>query len=1018
MSLYEDNNLPGVFTEVVAQVGEDYDTSQFGTGDSVCIIGTAFNGPTGKVVKVYSPAHGKYIFGGSFNPSDRKEATLTAGIQDAWDRGCRTIYAVRIGGKEIYKDYQLAVDSSFKLRVSGLFPSNANKQLALAFVNGENGDDEGSIKIFKNSDRATVKEKKYGFVESASQILVNDIQLSAKGLDMNSELVDLIKAVNEHQFNNVLKLSIVDEEGNDVTLSSREAKALKVSDMFKGIYLIGRGPNKKGFVDTEVILDTDKEGKLVKKIVKNTNSSKDYPLFSIAKDLDKLLDVPSLKEYGFLTVQGRIDELFEDDGVDYEEVDMSLYEAYEKLGSGFAINAEINFRESTSRSALKPKVVEVTDKSRRISAIKGGLYSMLENLEVDYRVLLGFNADDKIKGRLPKPKDFKISKPNEVEVVANTMKIVPIVNKEDFTAAKHYKVSIVGNSEIPSIRNSEVEIGKVVREASIITKASIDALNSTDALDRKTAKEGSLFLVPFSSGQGPVVPPGPGEGEGSGEGSGEEQLPAKSKKKKSAPVAPEQFELFIYTNGKLVSMHKTVSSSLSVDANPIFGELIYSGGKLYKATAPVYKNGELKVLFAPVINLTDAVTAGKNYITVSMDKDIFSVVKVSEATQGGDPLACEVIGTCEQVFRDDEDILYTSISTEYSDSEIAFGNSSTFNEIKIVTNQYDYMTIEELAKSLNDDKDFAKLFKAEILNETEAQSYVEDILGADLVLECAGAADRETGYDASKLIRFRTTDNFARQLAQHCAYTSLKTIPTHGIIGVSPLLNTSLESVDRKVQALMDLQLESTLVAKKENGQDMLNKDSIPTHVGSNISVTVCQYPVVTAENYTYISNLAAGYAGMVSKLPIDQSSTNQPISIPRPTIMFNQYHLKNLTNSGFVTVKDSEVKGLAITDGVTMAPISDVFRRLANRRVMNAIDNILRVVCEPYIGKQNSIANQNSLRTDIKSRLEAVKDKLIEGYEFRMDIDSSTKQLGKINIFYRIVPIYEIKEIKNNITI
>ena len=27
-----------------------------------------------------------------------QEATLVANIQDAWERGCRTIYAVRVGG--------------------------------------------------------------------------------------------------------------------------------------------------------------------------------------------------------------------------------------------------------------------------------------------------------------------------------------------------------------------------------------------------------------------------------------------------------------------------------------------------------------------------------------------------------------------------------------------------------------------------------------------------------------------------------------------------------------------------------------------------------------------------------------------------------------------------------------------------------------------------------------------------------------------------------------------------------
>ena len=38
-------------------------------------------------------------------------------------------------------------------------------------------------------------------------------------------------------------------------------------------------------------------------------------------------------------------------------------------------------------------------------------------------------------------------------------------------------------------------------------------------------------------------------------------------------------------------------------------------------------------------------------------------------------------------------------------------------------------------------------------------------------------------------IPYRTVDNFARQLAQHCTYTELKTGPTHGFIGCERMTN-------------------------------------------------------------------------------------------------------------------------------------------------------------------------------------------------------------------------------------
>lgn len=78
-----DITLPGVITEIIPDYSQDYDTSKFGTTESVTILGTAFNGPVGKVVPIFSPEHAKYIFGDSFDPKTRREATLVAEIFDA-----------------------------------------------------------------------------------------------------------------------------------------------------------------------------------------------------------------------------------------------------------------------------------------------------------------------------------------------------------------------------------------------------------------------------------------------------------------------------------------------------------------------------------------------------------------------------------------------------------------------------------------------------------------------------------------------------------------------------------------------------------------------------------------------------------------------------------------------------------------------------------------------------------------------------------------------------------------------
>ena len=116
-SMFDDELiLPGVITEIVNDYNAGYDTSEFGTTDAVTIIGTAFDGPVGKPVPVYSPEYAKYTFGEAFDSVTRREASLIPDIYDAWDKGCRTIYAVRVSGREMFKDFELAIESDYLLR--------------------------------------------------------------------------------------------------------------------------------------------------------------------------------------------------------------------------------------------------------------------------------------------------------------------------------------------------------------------------------------------------------------------------------------------------------------------------------------------------------------------------------------------------------------------------------------------------------------------------------------------------------------------------------------------------------------------------------------------------------------------------------------------------------------------------------------------------------------------------------------------------------------------------------------
>ena len=958
MELFENELiLPGVITEIISDYASGYDTSLFGTTDSVVIIGTAFNGPVGVPVEVYSPEHARYVFGDSYDSKTKREATLVSNIQDAWGRGCRTIYAVRVSGKEIYKDYDFAIDTNLKLRVSGIFPSNKNKELSMLMNIAEQN---LFVKIFKPASRATIAEKNQGLVERRDSILVNTLDLTNMGLSLSSDLTELVNAVNNYSFNNVLRLNIVDENGNDVTISSTEAKGLKIKDLFSGLYTIGRAKTL-GIPNTIVKAAINNEGELVKVLKLNSDVSAAYPIFAETKaELAAYLKRPMTSMFDFVTVPGAINEVFEQDKIDYEEVELSEFDLYKKLGSGYAINAQIL---EIKDGRYRVKEVEDSNVNKK-TEIKDGIYSMLENLDAKYRVLAGIAADAKIKNRLPRKKDFEKVVSTEITALDGAIKFESVVDGE--VAPKQFKIEFVADQIVLPEDIAENLVSDVARVVSV--------LNPEDLGKKVDYKEGSLFL---------------GDNEGLN-------------------------QLFIVREGRLESLHSNVQNALD-------GNFVIADGQLY-----VCENNSFVASTAQKLQVQESQTA---YISAMLENGTFVIAKIGEVAQEeeeasstveGEPVVktrkrkavkqagvkVEILGTVSQIFAEGEKVI-TSFTEGYGE-----------NKMVICSPDFDVLTVEEVVEKLNEDADFSKLFKVEVNSYEVAQEVIDEIINSASDRIVTVEKDREVVVDVNKYIPYRTDDNFARHLAQHCMYTSLKTAPTHGIIGTKILLDTSLTSIANRVSELANLALESTLVAKKSNGTDMLDRNNMQYPIGRKVSVTFGQYIVTNDDGYSYVSNMAAGYAGMVSCLPLDQSSTSQAISIPTPMFELTNYQLGVLTQAGYVTTKKSYSKGYVITDGITMASSDSPFKRLSAARIADGIEGVIRSVCEPFIGKTNNLANQNSLTSAIKSELDKLKSVLIEDYDFRLITDKASNVLGILNIEYAIIPLYEIKQIRNHITV
>ena len=1107
--------LPGSLTQIMSDYSAGYDTSQFGTTDSVVVIGTAFDGPVGVPVEIYNPQHARTVFGRAYDSRTRKEATLTAGIQDAYHKGCRTIYGVRVTGKEVYKSFDLAMNTTMKLKVASMYPSNVAKDCFMVYDDTTGNE---TIRIYKPAIRATNRERLEGMVIHDEAVMVNTIRVAHDlGLTKDAPLIDLIRIVNENLDNNVLRLALVDERGIELSEASPEARELPIGAVLPGLYTIGRDRtlcepttkvNYRLFTENDIPPFAMFRGLLLKDIEINTDVSSSLPVFS--KDRRKLQEIlqgvgiTMVNMFDFLEISGVVDRAFEKNDVDYEEADASKFEIYKRLGSGFAVNAQAVVRRSGSQVRVERKEVSFDDPNR-IQPVTDGIYSMIENMAGRYRVLTCGTAEDRIEDRLPAADAFKRAMPQSALMLDGLVRVHVKADEKDYSEAKSYafQAEAVGQDAMETLSE---RVREELYTDEVFTITSV--VSSLEKAQEQTYPQGTRIMVldedkqngaMYRMDNGRLVKIDNVNIEGEtviaanklfkAEVVGTEENPEINFKRTTSDdvigsnkflMAEEQRRVFVMAIdgfrsadlkpiGDVSTLFSEESARTTVFAQSLYGGInpvfIRTSAAemltLEEFVDDLNKHEAIKDLFSFELTndgmlVKDEYLAGygddeeaKNKVTYKRMISDFDQ-KYARVEQGD----TNVTATIYLKGFEERNGLRTTVSLkDAAGAPVNFEDlfdSLRLSELIDPEGPYDMIAInagapgpsfeygppagwdiqmlqEKMTRVEADIKAVAPEGIYVVTMETKdgaeifASAGMTLVIG-DTVFEAPESnsmlpKDRVVDYDESLYIPYKTTDNFGRQLAQHCVYTSLKnSIPAHGIIGYDRLSDMSLTNVSRKVDKLVELDLD--LYAKRPNGRNMLDENNLPYPVGRALSVIFAQDRIVMDDGYSFISNGAPGYAGMVSVLPLDQSSTNQPITGVNQMFELTNYQLGRLTQKGIVTLRRSYNRGLVITDGITMAPAFSSFRRLAVTRIIGAVEELIREASEPFIGKQNNSANRNSLQTAIKSRMDKIKGILIENYDFKMVVDPRIAKFAYIDIDYDIVPIYEIRQVRNRIRI
>lgn len=269
-----------------------------------------------------------------------------------------------------------------------------------------------------------------------------------------------------------------------------------------------------------------------------------------------------------------------------------------------------------------------------------------------------------------------------------------------------------------------------------------------------------------------------------------------------------------------------------------------------------------------------------------------------------------------------------------------------------------------------------------------------------------------------------STRNFATQLAQHCAIVTAKTWETVGTIGMEPVKYTTLASIQSYIDEVSASGVNDHYMFNEANGELILNEDGEPMDIGRYISVVFG--PEVGLANDkigNYVTNGGTSYAGLISTLPAENSTTNQQVPVSGLRYHLSEAQHNQLAAARFVTFEEKRnangTTRVVVKDGMTGAQPTSDFHRLSTVRITHATVQLIRRKADPFIGLPNGIAQRNSLATEIQAGLDALKENgVLQDFKFSIFTSAREQVLGNAFITLELVPQFEMRKIFTSVAL
>lgn len=261
-------------------------------------------------------------------------------------------------------------------------------------------------------------------------------------------------------------------------------------------------------------------------------------------------------------------------------------------------------------------------------------------------------------------------------------------------------------------------------------------------------------------------------------------------------------------------------------------------------------------------------------------------------------------------------------------------------------------------------------------------------------------------YNPITGLREEISAGYHEDLEEFMEDLSINNIQPHVILGVNPMLNTSLEEKDKWVKRLTE-----TNVNDSSRGANVMQQ------IQSKF-MSVCAFEPIflnIGRGRPYTANGQAAYAGFIASLPHNISPTNKSvtgINDIRFDLSISQYEALN--DARYIGMKSRGNGAPIIVEDKTAAPLgSDFVNWVIYSITAEAADRVRRIA-ESFIGRPNSIEVRASLEQLIANELMSMEG--LRAYDFSSTSTPNQQVLGIIEIDLILVPIFTIKKIRTTV--